>query len=503
MNFFGKIDNVILVGDFNAKSTLWDLEGNSDREGILIEDALVDSNIICFNKNRPTHFYQRNDIYSYNVLDLSFASSNIRPLLGWKTLEFDFDSDHFPIVVDLKNCFSQFLTHRPKLILQNVSCKDFESKCNIDFDNISTDYDTSTLINEFNNLVTNSLIDSGAKLQSESHRKKDSFCWWWDENYAKLINEKIEAYKLWKINPSLSNLIIYENISKKIKKILKNLEKFKFKSFNSSLNRNSNLSQVRKVINNMVKTKNSAANSSQGNLPDHQIIMNKFSKMANMNKSNPSQDISDKKKFLLDTTINCSRLYNDILTSDISYDELISALNSFKSDSSPGPDLIGYKVLKALPANSYAFLPMVFNKILSSGNIPDCWRENIVIFIPKPGSHDVRPITLTSNLSKFFERIIYRRLEFWCDKNNIIPAFQFGFQRGKSVLDPINILYTYIEYGFSLGKITGAIFLDLKGAFENVDPFLLCKLLCRLGIFGDIKMWRLLLKFASDKNIYI
>ena len=120
--------------------------------------------------------------------------------------------------------------------------------------------------------------------------------------------------------------------------------------------------------------------------------------------------------------------------------------------------------------------------ILSSGNIPDCWKENNVIFIPKPGSRDIRPITLTSNLSKFFEKIIYRRLEYWCDRNDIIPPFQFGFNRCRSVLDPVSILCTSIESGFSLGKMTGAIFLDLKGAFDNVDPFLLCKLLCRLGV---------------------
>ena len=96
----------------------------------------------------------------------------------------------------------------------------------------------------FYNLVTDSLISSGAKLKQDSHRKNDNFCWWWGNDYAKLTDEKSEAYKAWKYNLSVDNLIIIENKSKLIRKKLKNLKHSKFKNLSSSLNKNSNISDV-------------------------------------------------------------------------------------------------------------------------------------------------------------------------------------------------------------------------------------------------------------------
>ena len=160
------------------------------------------------------------------------------------------------IVINFQNCIPSFTTHRPKLILKNVSWKDFHSICNEKFADLSTNDDISSLTNKFDNLVTDSLIKSGAKLKNDSHRRKDTFCWWWDDDYAKLIYKKTEAYKNWKDSPSLENLTLYENKSNDIRKKLKKLKQSKFQNFSSSLNRNSNISHVWKVINNMVKKKN-------------------------------------------------------------------------------------------------------------------------------------------------------------------------------------------------------------------------------------------------------
>ena len=50
----------------------------------------------------------------------------------------------------------------------------------------------------------------------------------------------------------------------------------------------------------------------------------------------------------------------------------------------------------------------------------------------------------------------------------------------KSVTDAIGTLTTDFKSGFNEKKCTGCVFLDIEGAFDNVDIYLLCKLLIRL-----------------------
>lgn len=64
----------------------------------------------------------------------------------------------------------------------------------------------------------------------------------------------------------------------------------------------------------------------------------------------------------------------------------------------------------------------------------------------------------------------------------MIPEFQFGFRRGKSVDDSLAILSTEIRLAFTRISKLGAIFLDIKGAFDNVNPVLLIEILNQLDL---------------------
>lgn len=52
----------------------------------------------------------------------------------------------------------------------------------------------------------------------------------------------------------------------------------------------------------------------------------------------------------------------------------------------------------------------------------------------------------------------------------------------KSVVDAVGTLTVDIKSGFNQKQLAGCIFLDVEGAFDNVDIFLLGKLLIRLGL---------------------
>lgn len=70
------------------------------------------------------------------------------------------------------------------------------------------------------------------------------------------------------------------------------------------------------------------------------------------------------------------------------------------------------------------------------------------------------------------------RFTWWLEHNNKIPPSQFDFRKKRSCLDNLITHTSTIHSSFSSGAHTLALFLDIKGVFDNVDPSTLTKLLC-------------------------
>ena len=121
----------------------------------------------------------------------------------------------------------------------------------------------------------------------------------------------------------------------------------------------------------------------------------------------------------LDFDTDNSENYNVLFT----IRELCDALKKSHNPAT-GPDETHYQLLKHLPRDSLMVLLDIFNYIWASGEIPKCWKEAIVIHIPKPGKDlknpsNYRPISLTSCLCKTMERMVNTRLVWFLEKNKI------------------------------------------------------------------------------------
>ena len=92
-----------------------------------------------------------------------------------------------------------------------------------------------------------------------------------------------------------------------------------------------------------------------------------------------------------------------------------------------------------------------------------------------------RPISLTSCVSKLFERIILSRLLFFLESNSILSPCQAGFHPGRSTLDQILYLSQSISNGFDKprpGSWTILSTIDFSKAFDSVwRPALFHKLI--------------------------
>ena len=128
------------------------------------------------------------------------------------------------------------------------------------------------------------------------------------------------------------------------------------------------------------------------------------------------------------------------------------------------------------------FLLDILNDFFSSGVFPNQWNEFLIAFIPKANSNKARPIALASCLLKLLEKLIIHRLTWYLENNELLSKYQFGFRKGKSCIDNLAILINCIQKAFYENNSLAALFLDIKGAFDNVVPDLLLKDLAELKL---------------------
>ena len=107
----------------------------------------------------------------------------------------------------------------------------------------------------------------------------------------------------------------------------------------------------------------------------------------------------------------CSVESHSSFCSPFSPAEFLAAASNLSSSTATGPDKVAYPMLKHLPRSDMDFLLQSW----SSHSFPSIWKTSFIIPIHKVGKPldspaFFRPISLTSCVSKLFERIILSRL---------------------------------------------------------------------------------------------
>ena len=159
---------------------------------------------------------------------------------------------------------------------------------------------------------------------------------------------------------------------------------------------------------------------------------------------------------------------------------------------------------KHLPRSGMDFLFHIFN--LSWICFPSFCKTSSIIPIHKMGKPldspaSFRPISLTSCVSKLFERIILSRLLFFLESNSSFSPSQAGFRPGRSTLDQILYLSQSISDGFNKprpGSPTILSTIDFSKAFDSVwQPALFNKLISA-GLPPCFARWTQ--SFLSDRR---
>ena len=129
---------------------------------------------------------------------------------------------------------------------------------------------------------------------------------------------------------------------------------------------------------------------------------------------------------------------NHKITHTISKKEIIEATKSQKNDKSTGNDWIPAEIFKQNIDEWATYLEKYFNNI-NNGEMPDLWKQGVVILIPKTGDkrniNNYRPITLLNSIYKIWATIITNKLKPYMNLRTC--EMQHGYKIKKSTVDII------------------------------------------------------------------
>jgi len=184
------------------------------------------------------------------------------------------------------------------------------------------------------------------------------------------------------------------------------------------------------------------------------------------------------------------------ISEPFSPEELAAALRRLK----PGKSLFPELILHARSAPTSWFCDFL-TSCMGQLKIPKIWRRAQVVVIPnreKPlgDRKSYRPIPLLWNPFKILDRLIYARVESIIDP--LLPREQAGFRHRRSTVDQVTLLTQVIEDSFSAKKKAGAVFVDLKRAYDTVWH---CGLTCKLlRLLRDSHMLHMIMEMVGNRS---
>lgn len=498
----------ILMGDFNARSSIWDKKVSSSfnhTRSQSIINFLNDSDYILMNDGSTTRispiFNQEN-----SAIDLSILHQDLATKFEWFVSDSMYGSDHLPCMltrIDINHTTHQRIIWN----LKSTNWDVFNVNCDLQFTEEQQD------VNFIDNLIHNQLL---CGLKSSTHsfsspNNKKRTVPWWDEELDANRKKKNSCLKEYIRIQSKENLIILKKTEAQYRRMLKVKKRDSWENFIDEMNGDL---EIRELWNRVKKIKGSDTTRSITHLVDEQqIIIDDPVKISNM-LADHFKNVSSKSSLNIDQAREYNRLKfscenierNDFpsLDDDFSLDELLKAISNTK-DSAPGPDGYKYKILKNLSIKSKLYLLKFYNIIWRQGKRPESWKMSTVIPFPKsPGAKtpsDVRPINLINTIPKLFDKMVNNRLIFTLETSNSFDVAQYGFRKNKQTLNSMIDLDNYILNSFKRKSHVQMVSFDIKKAFDSVWPDSILKKLQEVHIGG--KMYKYVENYLSLRKFVV
>ena len=503
----------IIIGDFNAKSNLWDpCAKNSDLGGTIIENILDDNiNVCLLNDGSITRIPDRPGDKP-SAIDLSFCSTPLFFKLRFETLNDTLGSDHFPILLTLED--------KPKQYALDDSIKFNYSKADwnrfkdlLSSIQFSEDFSNPELwYKNFQEIVMNAAINSIPQYNHNSFISKPNRVVYWNDacqaskvafrkakkKYCREQSDENEQAKF------QARSFHNQTMAKAEQDYWSNYLKEKVKSYKDA---GIVYKKLRK-IKGQYDPPEKPLEVDGKRITDPKEKANIFaSTFASVSQNNSLTNEQAHFRFTEENNYETPSFTTKVDDNDFTLIELNKALLGIKTvKKATGIDPISYSMIKQFPPATKEIILKFFNTLWQNGYVLESWKKAQVSAIPKPGKpskdpSSYRPISLTPHISKIYERLIANRLDYFIEKKNIIPLCQSGFRRGRSCIENLTKISAHVKKAMMQRRPVMAAFFDIKRAFDTVWHRGLLNKLYQAGISKNL--YRFFESFLQNRTIQV
>jgi len=525
----GRYEHCIMMGDFNARSSLWGA-GTTDQKGRRLEGLMDRHELILLNDiNQPTNYCLHK--HSSSLLDLAICTSNlskmifdcnVQPPLTGHTMF------HVPLLLRLKHA------HRPK---QQPKREVYSvEKC--DWERFR--YLLNESIQPLKNLIKldKSSLDQVATSTGEILRSAfEASCpkkiivpqlTRVSESTLAMIREKRKVFRLMKKNPDRHELrTTYYRLTRELKRELRKEQENRYVGVTNQLDPRDGKkywAEIKRLTTSQVAKKTSPTLlCSDGVLSSNpEKVANTFAQtLGNAHKVHTGSNFDSDFQKSTDEWVQNNHNYfkpnfsaqNHSERGDDSCmlirptkEELNEKLLAAKSKTSPGEDKVTYNIISESSDSFKEFLGELYGTCITVGYFPKPWKEALGIMIPKKDKEpwnpkNYRPISLLSCIGKILERILSDRLTKFLQRESIINDWQRAYLQKKEGSEHIYKISAQLKKAQSKKMASALLLLDVEKAFDSVWQNGLRRKLHDLGL--PTKMMRVLSSFMSDRTIKV
>uniref|UniRef100_A0A2A4JPY6 Uncharacterized protein n=1 Tax=Heliothis virescens TaxID=7102 RepID=A0A2A4JPY6_HELVI len=439
-------EHLVLMGDFNTCLL------KDDSRARKLQSLISSFNLHLLPLSATHHFPN----CTPSLLDLMIVSkTNSVSLHGQLTASFSYH--------DL--IFLSYRIRPPKRKPQFLFLRNFKG---IDLEALKRDADcidwtcifASTCINEMVNSFNGKLLhlfDSHAPIRRV--KVKNTPAPWLTPAIKELMASRDRAKRRLKRSPSERNLDAYKILRNRCNRMCRDAKR---RYFHNSLD-NRNSSEVWKFLKTIGIGKSACAS---GGDTDVCALNNYFSSPpVRLDPHVRARTLSRLADLLMP---QCSSLELSAVTED-DVRKSIFAISS----SAVGNDNICSRMISLTLPSILPVLTHILNYSLFSCSFPDCWKEAIIVPLPKISNpaalSDYRPISILPYLSKVLEHLVHYQLSSYLSCNNLLNPFQSGFRPGHSTVTALLKVTDDIRLAMENKSLTLLVLLDFSSAFNSVD----------------------------------
>lgn len=476
-------DNIIILGDFNARRRDWGDHSENSKGGIL--KRWIESNGLerVDTGRSPTYVTTRGN----SIIDHVFT--NVPGVTGLTSDPVTNVAGHRPIIGTIPLTARQDIPaiKYERIKLENL--KDTDTRDRLNARLTMTIRPFRSRLRQFMESEAHQLLDSGTKqaiidefdeffnkcilppakeiLGSKTAGKK------------RIVHEELTSPELEILEAALANgtnLETNAEIFKRATLELQRLKNIKFDLFSDELS-SMNANDMMKVTSSMItnrKKQQLALNSSDESL---EIYKNHFSQMNTNNLPSPT---STTEPVLLQ--LPSLPLVTEIKPF-ISSSAIGIILKRISWNKSPGSSGLTYDILKIAPVQVFEAISEFFELIVALNCAPSSWKRALIVPVPKKGDLNLiknyRPISLTEPLRKLMEHCL---LKFVNSKVGTSFLTQGGFRTNHCCNDMIVVLH---EASSKYKSQLHTAFLDIRAAYDSVDRRILWRRCRNRGLSAD------------------